>query len=397
MKLRNFGNLEGIENNHDSLVSDRRSSVSLFGMAEDDIQLRQFQKYLIKARKILCIVGSGASASSGIATYQLQKGSWHGYTALDLATPEAFQSDPGLVWLFYSSRRYEALRAKPNDAHFALAELCKRFSSGIVRRDGDRPTVEVSRIGERGRSTGNTRSVLVVSQNVDGLHHRAGHPRESLVELHGSLFELKCTQFLCNYRTRNDKDPFLTSALYRYTPRDSQICKKRARNGSSTDEPKSKRPKNEDSNEKEDEALSEDSSLQDSEQADVFPTLDRSDLPNCPRCHQGVLRPAVVWFGESLPLNQMDEVDQFFGTGDAVDLVLVIGTSGKVWPAMGYVERAKKSGSKIAIFNSVIEDLDQVRKNKKVWGFQGDAAQLLPKALKPLIGEKYKPRDWQRR
>ena len=166
----------------------------------------------------------------------------------------------------------------------------------------------------------------------------------------------------------------MTSALYRYTPRDSQICKKRARNGSSTDEPKSKRPKNEDSNEKEDEALSEDSSLQDSEQADVFPTLDRSDLPNCPRCHQGVLRPAVVWFGESLPLNQMDEVDQFFGTGDAVDLVLVIGTSGKVWPAMGYVERAKKSGSKIAIFNSVIEDLDQVRKNKKVWGFQGDAA-----------------------
>lgn len=93
----------------------------------------------------------------------------------------------------------------------------------------------------------------------------------------------------------------------------------------------------------------------------------------------------------------MDEVDQFFNKGGPVDLVLVIGTSGKVWPAMGYVERAKKSGSRVAIFNRVIEDLDQVRDSKDIWGFQGDAAQLLPKALKPLIGERYKPRDWRRR
>ncbi|SCU77925.1 LAME_0A02696g1_1 [Lachancea meyersii CBS 8951] len=355
-------------------------------MEVDEQQLLSFQRYLLHSKKVLCIVGAGMSASSGIPTYQWQRGSWHGYTSLDLATPEAFQNNPGLVWLFYSTRRLEALRARPNDAHFALAELCRRFSSGIVRESDSKNNSDIQ-LGLTNRK------VLVVSQNVDGLHQRAGHPSESLVELHGSVFGLKCTQFFCNYSSRNDKDKFLTPALYQNTPSDTQTTTKKRRRDSVAEASAIKKPRleNKDHNGVHPETLMH-SEPKSSDIETPFPTLDVSELPTCPKCHEGLLRPAVVWYGESLPLKQMDEVDRFFNSGDPVDLVLVIGSSGKVWPAMGYVERAKKSRSKVAIFNSTIEDLEQVRKDKNVWGFQGDAAEILPKALRPLIGEQYKPR-----
>ncbi|SCU81414.1 LANO_0B03004g1_1 [Lachancea nothofagi CBS 11611] len=363
-------------------------------MGIDEQQLLSFQRYLSNAKKVLCIVGAGMSASSGIPTYQWQRGSWNGYTSLDLATPEAFHNDPGLVWLFYSSRRAEALRAKPNNGHFALAEFCRRFPSGVARKRG-------SSAEKPAESNLANKQVLVVSQNVDGLHQRAGHPSESLVELHGSVFGLKCTQFFCNYRSRNDKDRFLTPALHKNTPRDTPTtAKKRRRESFRHDEVKNVK-KQHISEEAEGQKSREISMTPDSpsglKTVTPFPTLETSELPMCPDCHSGLLRPAVVWFGESLPLTQMDEVDRFFNVGNPVDLVLVIGSSGKVWPAMGYVERAKKSGSKVAIFNTVIEDLDQVRKSKDIWGFEGDAAQILPGALKPLIGDLYKPRNWQNR
>ncbi|CEP63493.1 uncharacterized protein LALA0_S08e03730g [Lachancea lanzarotensis] len=360
-------------------------------MEIDEQQLLSFQRYLSHAKKVLCIVGAGMSASSGIPTYQWQKGSWRGYTALDLATPEAFQNNPGLVWLFYSSRRLEALRARPNDAHFALAELCRRFPSG-TKQD------TASRNSKQEGSALTSRRVLVVSQNMDGLHQRAGHPLDSLVELHGSVFGLKCTQFFCNYRSCNDRDRFLTPALYKSTPPSDtpKTVRKRRRNSVENASAGNKKPRlavqEEQKDELQPESLSE-AIKSESQDETPLPTLDPSDLPRCPECHEGLLRPAVVWFGESLPLHQMDVVDQFFNVGGPVDLVLVIGSSGKVWPAMGYVERAKKSKSKIAIFNTTIEDLEEVRKDKNVWGFQGDAAKILPKALKPLIGEQYRPRN----
>ncbi|SCU78245.1 LAFA_0A05666g1_1 [Lachancea sp. 'fantastica'] len=359
----------------------------------DEQQLLSFQRYLSHAKKVLCIVGAGMSASSGIPTYQWQKGIWRGYTSLDLATPEAFQNNPGLVWLFYSSRRLEALRARPNNAHFALAELCRRFPSQIKQDTAskDRSHEEVFTLSNR--------KVLVVSQNVDGLHQRAGHPSDSLVELHGSVFGLKCTQFFCNYRSCNDRDKFLTPALHRNTPSITPNTAKKRRRNSVQDAPAVKKARLAEPNESGDkhetqlDTSIEPSAGKNSQPEAPLPTLDASELPRCPECHEGLLRPAVVWFGESLPLRQMDDVDRFFNVGEPVDLVLVIGSSGKVWPAMGYVERAKKSKSKVAIFNTTIEDLEKVRKDRNVWGFQGDAAEILPKALKPLIGEQYKPRN----
>lgn len=335
----------------------------------EDSQLRSFHRYLQQAQKILCIVGAGLSQSSGIPTYQLQRGTWKGYTSLDLATPEAFQANPGLVWLFYSNRRYTAMKAKPNDGHFALAELSKR----MLERQ---------------------KEALVVTQNVDGLHQRAGHLEQKLCELHGSLFNLRCTSFFCTYKGKNTKDLFLTPKLRELTPRDVGVKRKYTFHlASSNKRAKSARSGiiNTEEN-KSEESLS-------SSDFDPLPNIKEEYLPHCPKCHEGLLRPGVVWFGEPLPLLEMDKVDNFFcATTDQghstnqIDLVLVIGTSGKVWPAMGYVERCKQNGGRVAIFNTQIEDMEMIREDKSLWAFQGEAAHWLPKALAPVIGQNFRPR-----
>ena len=101
--------------------------------------LETFQAHLSQSKRILALVGAGLSASSGLPTFRGAGGLWRTHDATSLATPEAFESHPGLVWQFYSYRRHMALKAKPNPAHHALAEL--------ARRNGD---------------------FLTLSQNVDG-------------------------------------------------------------------------------------------------------------------------------------------------------------------------------------------------------------------------------------
>lgn len=333
---------------------------------EDEKQLRSFHRYLQQAKKVLCVVGAGLSQSSGIPTYQLQRGTWKGYTSLDLATPEAFQSNPGLVWLFYSNRRYIAMRAKPNRGHYALVELSRRMA-------------------ERNKNA------LVVTQNVDGLQRRAGQPEEKLCELHGSLFDLQCTSFFCTYKGSNTKDLFLTPKLREYTPRDDGV--KRPYRGQLRSalaaQPKRPRPDGPSGRILEE---SEENSISSSD-SDPLPHLEEEALPHCPKCHDGLLRPGVVWFGEPLPLLQMDKVDTFFTDNQDnqshIDLVLVIGTSGRVWPAMGYVERCRQNGGRIAIFNTKIEHKEAFRRDKHGWAFEGEAAYWLPKALEPIIGDNF--------
>lgn len=88
--------------------------------------LESFQEHLNKSTRILALLGAGLSASSGLPTFRGAGGLWRTHDATSLATPEAFQRDPGLVWQFYSYRRHMALGVKPNPAHYALAELAKR-------------------------------------------------------------------------------------------------------------------------------------------------------------------------------------------------------------------------------------------------------------------------------
>lgn len=108
-------------------------------------------------RNIVILTGAGVSAESGLATFRSPDGLWEGHRVEDVCTPEAFAADPALVHAFYDARREKLGTAEPNPAHEALARL-----------DAEWP-------GE----------LLLVTQNVDDLHERAGSKR--LVHMHGEL------------------------------------------------------------------------------------------------------------------------------------------------------------------------------------------------------------------
>lgn len=112
---------------------------------------------------VLVLTGAGVSAESGIPTFRDAGGVWEKYRFEEVASPEAFRRDPALVWRFYSMRRDKASACAPNPGHAAIAAL--------ERRLGDR--------------------FLLATQNVDGLHRRAGSER--VVELHGNLFMTRCS------------------------------------------------------------------------------------------------------------------------------------------------------------------------------------------------------------
>lgn len=101
-----------------------------------------FRSHLHSSTNILALLGAGLSAASGLPTFRGAGGLWRSHGAISLATPEAFARNPGLVWQFYSYRRHMALKALPNRAHFALAELARK-------KEG----------------------FLTLSQNVDGILH----------------------------------------------------------------------------------------------------------------------------------------------------------------------------------------------------------------------------------
>jgi NAD-dependent SIR2 family protein deacetylase len=94
--------------------------------------MQSFQECLKSSSRVLALCGAGLSASSGLPTFRGAGGMWRTHEAMDLATPQAFNRDPGLVWQFYSYRRHAALQVKPNKAHFALAELSKKMPGFIT-------------------------------------------------------------------------------------------------------------------------------------------------------------------------------------------------------------------------------------------------------------------------
>ncbi|HEY6140490.1 MAG TPA: NAD-dependent deacylase [Thermoanaerobaculia bacterium] len=182
----------------------------------------------LRPRNAVVFTGAGVSADSGIPTFRGEGGLWRNFRAEDLATPEAFARDPALVWEWYEWRRGLIRAAQPNAAHRAIVALT---------------------------------AAVVVTQNVDDLHARAGSA--GVVELHGNLFRARCVR---EHR--------------------------------------------------------------------VFPAPDAFEaIP--PRCQCGaLLRPDVVWFGEMLP---EAAVARAAAVIRAADLLLIIGTSGIVYPAAGFV------------------------------------------------------------
>ncbi len=114
-----------------------------------------------------------------------------------------------------------------------------------------------------------------------------------------------------------------------------------------------------------------------------------SELPSCPRC-RSLLRPDVVWFGESLPLETVNKVGAWMAESDFIDLMLVIGTAAAVRPASGYIARARMKGARVAVVN--MEGTEEALGaasglGDRDWLFQGDAGVLVPEMLKNIVGE----------
>lgn len=89
--------------------------------------LSRFHALLATNPRILAVCGAGLSAPSGLPTFRGAGGLWRTHRAMDLATPEAFEADPGLVWLFYGYRRHVAMGVEPGDGHRALAGMAEKY------------------------------------------------------------------------------------------------------------------------------------------------------------------------------------------------------------------------------------------------------------------------------
>lgn len=313
-----------------------------FRMASTDTKtandkIADFHSHLLKSRRICALLGAGLSASSGLPTFRGAGGLWRTHDAISLATPEAFRADPSLVWTFYSYRRHMALNAKPNRAHLALAELAKRNNN-----------------------------FLTLSQNVDGLSPRAGHPASQLKLLHGSLYDIKCINEKCGYLERdNFTDPIVPALAIPQGGSDPTATPETNIDSSAAVNPLIR-------------------GLDISDAAHKIPEIPTSSLPKCPKC-KNLLRPGVVWFGEALPEDVLEDVDEFFSSKEPIDLMLVIGTSGTVYPAAGYMQHARYKGARVAVINPDPSSGGGLA--SRDWFFQDDAATILPTLLQPVTGD----------
>lgn len=126
-----------------------------------DGEIKEIQDRIASARSITVLTGAGISADSGVLTFRGEGGLWKQFRAEELATPEAFDSHPEIVWEWYHWRRKIISEKRPNPAHDALVLLekaCPEFT--------------------------------LITQNVDGLHRLAGS--EKIIEMHGSLWRTRC-------------------------------------------------------------------------------------------------------------------------------------------------------------------------------------------------------------
>jgi NAD-dependent deacetylase len=229
---------------------------------------------LRRARRIVALTGAGISAESGLATFRdAQTGLWSKFKPEELATAEAFQRDPKFVQDWYAWRRQNAVDAKPNAGHLALVEIEKRAPE-----------------------------FLLVTQNVDGLHERAGS--KQMVELHGNIHRFRCFENDC--------------------------------------------------------------------------PSDNFDLENgrCRSCG-GYLRPAVVWFGEMLPV---DALETAITAAELCDVFFSIGTSSIVYPAADLWRRAKDSGAVIIEINKDPTPLTPLAD----YSFLGKAGEILPALIESV-------------
>lgn len=95
----------------------------------------------------------------------------------------------------------------------------------------------------------------------------------------------------------------------------------------------------------------------------------------------------MVWFGEALPSKVLHNVDAFLTEPEKIDLIMVIGTSARVYPAAGYVDSARAKGAKVAVVNLDFGDAPASGLQKGDWFFRGDAAKMVPEMLEGVVGK----------
>jgi len=235
--------------------------------------IRQAREWVARAQAVAVLTGAGISQESGVPTFRGAGGLWQNFRPEELATPAAFARNPQLVWEWYDWRRSLIARALPNAGHRALAELERRKAR-----------------------------FWLITQNVDGLHERAGSRR--VVRLHGDIWMLRCTD--CAREERNEQVPL-------------------------------------------------------------------APLP--PHCAcGGQMRPGVVWFGEPLPAEALEEVME---AAREAEVFLVLGTSSLVYPAASLPRMALEGGAKVIEINLEPTELSSLAHIS----LRGKTGELLPEIV----------------
>jgi NAD-dependent deacetylase len=230
---------------------------------------------LHSAKHVAVLTGAGISAESGIPTFRdTMTGLWARFRPEELATVAAFERDPKLVWDWYRWRRELVDAAEPNAGHRALVTLTSRVPR-----------------------------LTLITQNVDGLHTRAGS--SGVLELHGSILRARCTS----------------------------RCPGSLPWHASDDWP-----------------------------------------PHCERCG-ALLRPDIVWFGESLPEHELGAA---FAAAESCDVFLSIGTSNLVQPAASLPWIAAQRGAQVVVINPLLEGQHSA---PGITHVQGKAGEVLPELV----------------
>ena len=233
--------------------------------------------FLRRVERVSALTGAGVSQESGLRTFRdTQSGLWAQYRPEDLATPDAFERDPKLVWDWYAFRREAVKAVRPNLGHYSLTEMEKKFLE-----------------------------FTLITQNVDGLHQLAG--TKNVLELHGNILRVRCA-----------------------------VCGR-------------------------------------------FTETWGSDLDSVPRCDEcdGLLRPDVVWFGESLPRLELESA---VTASRRAQVFFSIGTSGVVHPAAALALAARENGSVVIEINAEPTPLTP----RADFVFHGKSGEILPALVKAV-------------
>jgi NAD-dependent deacetylase len=256
--------------------------------------------------RVLVLTGAGVSAESGIPTFRGKDGYWRNLDPAKLATPEAFTRDPKLVWEWYRERRLRIRNAQPNAAHEAITKLAEHADE-----------------------------FLLITQNVDDLHERAGLTTDQMVQIHGDIFITRCSRCHFSYVGR----------------------------GGSPEPPGARA------------VQSESGRLR-----SIAPTSENDvDLPRCPEC-DALMRPGVVWFGEQLPWDELRRVENYLEDGPC-DFVIVAGTTATFGYIIDWALRALASNGELVEVNPEETPLSQFATQR----VRERAALALPRIVDELV------------